>query len=190
MANHLKMAQVQAIQALRARGWSFRRIGRELGVHRETVARHVRLAEAESRQPHPSAEASGQNELRAFAAEEGAGSSWWCRPPQKVGWTEPRLDSWAFICWRRSADCPFGKGAGQWGSRGTGWSRQSGAFEHRQAGRMGGVGRWHWRTGARNQSEPSENGRLMRALIPVVGQAPGGPRAPGGMRATQCRRPW
>ena len=61
MANHLKMAQVQAIQALRARGWSFRRIGRELGVHRETVARHVRLAEAESRQPHPSAEASGQN---------------------------------------------------------------------------------------------------------------------------------
>ena len=61
MANHLKMAQVQAIQALRARGWSFRRIGRELGVHRETAARHVRLAEAESRQPHPSGEASDQN---------------------------------------------------------------------------------------------------------------------------------
>ena len=46
MANHLGMAQVQAIQALRARGWSFRRIGRELGVHRDTVARYVRLAEA------------------------------------------------------------------------------------------------------------------------------------------------
>jgi transposase len=46
MANHLGMARVQAIQVLRARGWSFRRIGRELGVHRETVARYVRLAEA------------------------------------------------------------------------------------------------------------------------------------------------
>ena len=46
MANYLGMAQVHAIQALRARGWSFRRIGRELGVHRDTVARYVRLAEA------------------------------------------------------------------------------------------------------------------------------------------------
>ena len=46
MANYLGMAQVQAIQALRARGWSFRRIGRELGVHRDTVARYVRLAGA------------------------------------------------------------------------------------------------------------------------------------------------
>jgi len=46
MANYLGMAQVHAIQALRARGWSLRRIGRELGVHRETVARYVRLAEA------------------------------------------------------------------------------------------------------------------------------------------------
>ena len=46
MANYLGMAQVHAIQALRARGWSLRRIGRELGVHRETVARYVGLAEA------------------------------------------------------------------------------------------------------------------------------------------------
>ena len=46
MANHLKMAQVHAIQVLRTRGWSFRRIARELGVHRDTVARYVRLAEA------------------------------------------------------------------------------------------------------------------------------------------------
>ena len=61
MANHLKMAQVQAIQALRARGWSFRRIGRELGVHRETVARHIQLAEAESRGPGLPADASDQN---------------------------------------------------------------------------------------------------------------------------------
>jgi len=46
VANRLKMAEVHAILALRARGWSFRRIGRVLGVHRETAARYVRLAAA------------------------------------------------------------------------------------------------------------------------------------------------
>ena len=44
MANQLKMAQQQAVIALAQRGWSYRRIARELGVHRETVARYVRLA--------------------------------------------------------------------------------------------------------------------------------------------------
>lgn len=44
MANQLKMALISSILSLRERGWSFRRIARELGVHRETVARHVRLA--------------------------------------------------------------------------------------------------------------------------------------------------
>ena len=48
MANHLKMAMVQAIQILRARGWSYRRIGRELGIHRDTARRHVELAAAAS----------------------------------------------------------------------------------------------------------------------------------------------
>jgi transposase len=46
MANHLGMARVRAIELLRERGWSFRRIARELGVHRETVSRYVRLQEA------------------------------------------------------------------------------------------------------------------------------------------------
>ena len=44
MANQLKMAEIHAILTLRARGWSFRRIARELGVHRETVARYVQRA--------------------------------------------------------------------------------------------------------------------------------------------------
>ena len=44
MANRLGMATIQAILSLRARHWSYRRIGRELGIHRETVARYVRLA--------------------------------------------------------------------------------------------------------------------------------------------------
>ena len=41
MSNLLKMAQIHSIQTLRARGWSYRRIGRELGIHRETVRGYV-----------------------------------------------------------------------------------------------------------------------------------------------------
>lgn len=59
MANCLGMAQVQAIYVLRARGWSFRRIGRELGIHRDTVRRHVQLAESSA--DHPSVESDVQN---------------------------------------------------------------------------------------------------------------------------------
>jgi transposase len=43
MANQLKMADVQSILTLHARGWSRRRIARELGLDRETVGRHLRL---------------------------------------------------------------------------------------------------------------------------------------------------
>ena len=44
MANVLKMAMVQAIIGLLEQGgWSYRRIIREPGVHRETVARYDRL---------------------------------------------------------------------------------------------------------------------------------------------------
>lgn len=46
MANQLKMAEIHAILTLRTRGWSYRRIAREVGVHRETVARYVALARA------------------------------------------------------------------------------------------------------------------------------------------------
>ena len=48
MANHLGMAHVQAIDVLRAQGWSFRRIARKLGIHRETVSRYVHRREAAS----------------------------------------------------------------------------------------------------------------------------------------------
>ena len=53
MANQLKMAKVQAIRILRQRGWSCRRIARELGVHRETVARYVRLARETPKPANP-----------------------------------------------------------------------------------------------------------------------------------------
>lgn len=42
MANRLKMALEQSIHTLHQQGWSQRRIARELGIHRETVARHLK----------------------------------------------------------------------------------------------------------------------------------------------------
>jgi len=42
VANHLKMADRQRIHALLELGWSDRRIAREAGVDRETVARYAR----------------------------------------------------------------------------------------------------------------------------------------------------
>lgn len=73
MANVLKMAKVHSILTLHARGWSQRRIARELGVHRETVARYLKLAKHRPRagpgspiapdqnRPNPPAGSSGQN---------------------------------------------------------------------------------------------------------------------------------
>ena len=39
--NHLCVSTCEAIKALALKGWSGRRIARELGVNRETVARHL-----------------------------------------------------------------------------------------------------------------------------------------------------
>jgi orotate phosphoribosyltransferase-like protein len=44
MANHLTMALADTVRSLHQRGWSQRRIAEELGIHRETVARHLGLA--------------------------------------------------------------------------------------------------------------------------------------------------
>lgn len=48
MANLLKMAIIDTIFTLKQRGWSQRRIARELDIDRETVARHLRLAQRAS----------------------------------------------------------------------------------------------------------------------------------------------
>ena len=40
MGNYLKMPDRQRIQALLELGWSYRRIEREIGVRRETIARY------------------------------------------------------------------------------------------------------------------------------------------------------
>jgi transposase len=46
MANHLKMASIQAILQLRALRWSQRQIAAKLGIDRGTVARYLQAAEA------------------------------------------------------------------------------------------------------------------------------------------------
>jgi transposase len=49
VANLLKMAISETIRTLHRRGWSQRRIADELGINRETVARHLRQAAALSK---------------------------------------------------------------------------------------------------------------------------------------------
>jgi transposase len=48
MPNQLRVAMIETILSLRRRGWSQRRIARDLGIDRETVARHLRLASSRS----------------------------------------------------------------------------------------------------------------------------------------------
>jgi len=49
MMNRLKMAMIETILSLHRRGWSNRRIARELGIDRDAVSRHVRRAVAEAK---------------------------------------------------------------------------------------------------------------------------------------------
>ncbi len=78
MANQLKMAVVNAILTLRERGWSQRRIARELGIDRETVARYVSLPGAD---PKPATNAptgsDGQDQQKSGPESQ-------CEPFRKV----------------------------------------------------------------------------------------------------------
>jgi transposase len=53
MANHLKVAMIHAIVTLHQRGWSKRRIARELGVDRGAVARHLAWSNAAGGSDNP-----------------------------------------------------------------------------------------------------------------------------------------
>lgn len=53
MANQLTMAKISAIQTLHKARLSNRKIAEILGIHRDTVARHLRLAESENRPNAP-----------------------------------------------------------------------------------------------------------------------------------------
>lgn len=57
MSNHLRMAMIARITTLHALGWSHRRIARELGIHREMVARHLALAAKPATNLTPGSEA-------------------------------------------------------------------------------------------------------------------------------------
>jgi transposase len=59
MANQLKMALIETIATLHRRGWSQRRIARELDIDRETVGRYLRMAESA---PKPAIAPSGSAE--------------------------------------------------------------------------------------------------------------------------------
>jgi orotate phosphoribosyltransferase-like protein len=52
MANLLKVVMIDGILSLHQRGWSQRRIARELGIDRETVARHLRQPPAPAKPAH------------------------------------------------------------------------------------------------------------------------------------------
>ena len=72
MANRLKMALIDAILSLKARGWSNRRIATELGVDRDTVARQLRRAEQANVATAPIGSATIRAESNAATAPIGA----------------------------------------------------------------------------------------------------------------------
>ncbi len=53
MANQLKMATIDTILTLHQQHWSVRRIAQTLGIHRDTVARHLRQANQAGRPSAP-----------------------------------------------------------------------------------------------------------------------------------------
>ena len=71
MANELKMARVQAIIGLLERGWSYRRIARELGVHRDRVARYDRLRRAKPSRVTPGSGGEGESKPSKVTAGSG-----------------------------------------------------------------------------------------------------------------------
>jgi len=73
MANQLKVAAIHAIIGLLEQGWSYRRIARELGVHRDTVARYDRLRRLANSKP-AKATAGSDSEENPKPAKATAGS--------------------------------------------------------------------------------------------------------------------
>jgi transposase len=88
MANQLKMAIIDTILALHQRRWSIRRIAKTLGLHRDTVARHLRHAnQAGALTGSPEANQAGALTGSPEANQAGAltGSN---DPPPAVGWND------------------------------------------------------------------------------------------------------
>ncbi len=71
MANQLKMAMVNAILTLKQRGWSRRRIARELGIHLDTVRRYIRLSDRDSKQVKAPIGSEGSKQVEAPTGSDG-----------------------------------------------------------------------------------------------------------------------
>jgi transposase len=100
MANHLSMATIDYIHTLHQRGWSNRRIARELNIDRETVARHLRArepaskpaiapivseaVEATSKPAIAPIGSEGVRESRSTSAQEHAGRGSDCEPWRSI----------------------------------------------------------------------------------------------------------
>ena len=114
MANHLKMDKVFSILTLHRAGWSDRQIARSLGIHRETVGRHIRLSRAG---PKPASNLpAGSDEIPAGGPECPLG-----RPScvDRSGSTGPQAAELAGF------NLPRDKGAGQGGGNGRMIARRS-----------------------------------------------------------------
>lgn len=84
MANQLKVAVIHAIIGLLEQGWRYRRIARELGVHRETVARYDRLRRLADSKP-PNATLGSDSEDNSKPANVTPGSGFLPLPDRCLG---------------------------------------------------------------------------------------------------------
>jgi transposase len=73
MANLLSMALIDSILTLRQRNWSIRRIARELRIHRDTVARHLRHHEQAAQPPQSDTSGPPPADVKLGHPEGGAG---------------------------------------------------------------------------------------------------------------------
>jgi len=76
MANRLTMALADTVKSLHQKGWSQRRIARELGVNRETVARYVQQAQNDSKPANaPTGSGASVDGSKPANAPTGSGAS-------------------------------------------------------------------------------------------------------------------
>ena len=78
MSNVLRVSLQTTIYSLADRGWSQRRIARELGINRETVGRYLRLAEAKPAISTPGSD--GNSESKPAILTAGPGGSGEAKP--------------------------------------------------------------------------------------------------------------
>src|SRR5262245_12186877 len=72
MSNLLPVAMIDTIRSLRQRGWSQRRIARELGIDRQTVARYLRPEQPPKPATAPIGPADGAGEANPAIAPTGS----------------------------------------------------------------------------------------------------------------------